>query len=65
MPLKSKAQGRFARWVDENPSAATKDGIDVKGVRKFLADSKGQKTRNLPERVTHKAKGGRVSKPNW
>lgn len=60
MPLVSKAQNRFVRWVDSNPEQARKEGIDPSFASKFIKDSHGQKVGNLPERVEHKAEGGRV-----
>ena len=60
MPYVSRSQSHFIHWLDENPSAARKEGIDPTFAKKFIADSAGQKVSKLPERVAKKAHGGRA-----
>lgn len=61
MPLRSKAQSRFFRWAAANPAKAKAEGLAPGATEKMLADSAGQRVRDLPERVQHHATGGEVS----
>lgn len=58
MPFESKAQNRLAHWTVAHPALASARGMPAKVARKFIADSHGQKIRDLPDRVEHKADGG-------
>ena len=62
MPFESKAQSRWARWTVAHPALASARG-EVKAAQEFIDASHGQKVRDLPERVQHKAEGGRADCP--
>lgn len=58
MPMRSKAQNRFFHWAAEHPQES-----DVKpSVSKDFIDAQhGHPVKSLPERVAHKAHGGRAT----
>ncbi len=63
MPFTSKRQSRLFHWAEEHPAEAARRGLKPAAVKKFLADTKGQKVGNLPETAPtpeHKAHGGRA-----
>ena len=63
MPFESKAQNRLARWTVAHPAlASARDGMSPKVAAKFIADSHGQKVRDLPDRIG-KCEGGAMRKP--
>lgn len=61
MPVVSRAQNRYVRWVDAHPKqAAAEHGMTSKVAEHFIEATHGERVRDLPERVQHKADGGGV-----
>lgn len=59
MPVRSRAQNRYVHWVQDHPEQATAEHGMTPAVAKHFADaSHGERVRDLPERVEHKAEGG-------
>lgn len=65
MPFVSRQQSKFFHWADEHPAEASKRGLKPSTVHEFIDASHGQKVRDLPERVEHKAEGGSVGRPQF
>lgn len=57
MPMESKAQNRFMHWAKAHPQES---GVSAKVSGDFIAAQHGHSEKSLPERVPHKAEGGRV-----
>lgn len=61
MPFRSKAQSRYAHWVDEHPAEAAREhGMTPAVASEFIEAGHGHSLKTLPERVQHKAQGGPV-----
>lgn len=60
MPFESQAQDRYFHWADEHPQEAAQRGLKPSVVREFINASHGERVRDLPQHVPHKAGGGSV-----
>ena len=66
MPVVSKAQNRYAHWIVAHPKqAAAEHGMTPAVASEFIQATHGEKVRDLPERVQHKAQGGSVSPASY
>lgn len=64
MPYASRAQSRLIHAAAANPAVAKATGFAQAAAQKFVADSHGQRVRDLPEHVPQrKAAGGAVRGP--
>ena len=62
MPVVSRSQNALFRWAAANPKAAQAErGIKPSVAKEFVASTHGQRVRDLPERVQHKAEGGSIT----
>lgn len=60
MPSRSKSQSRLFHWADAHPAEAAARGIKHSVAHEFVEADHGKSLKGLPERVTHKARGGAV-----
>ena len=60
MPFVSKAQSRLAHAAENDPEVAARTGFSQAAAKKFVADSRGQSLKSLPEHVSKNAEGGAV-----